>query len=396
MRFIGSLTKTAMLAAVTPVVAHAATGIYLQGYGIEEQGMGGASIAAPQTALAAATNPAGIGVVGNRLDAAFGMMYTRAGTELGGVDYNAKAGLIPFPEFGYSRRIRDDLAVGVSVWAGGGGANYGGVFGSNVFPKNSKTSDQLVFVNIAPTVAYQILPGQWLGASVVTGISTAYLDGIEGQTGQHNQGRDWAVGAGLRIGWTGQLAPGLTGGAFYATKVYFSPYSKYAGILPDGGRVDEPASFGVGLGYRPTSSVLLAFDYVRYLYADVPTFGNGFPGNGVLGSPNGPGFGWRNQNVFRFGVSYDVSPKVTVRAGFAEASSQISSNNTAFTFAAPLTTRHNLTLGATYRFSKESAISLSYGYGFHAAVTGTGSSLNAITSPYDTVNFVSIGYSRKF
>ncbi|KWF21955.1 OmpP1/FadL family transporter [Burkholderia pseudomultivorans] len=396
MRLTAALLTTAVFFVILTHRADAATGMFLQGYGIQEQGMGGASIAAPQTAEAAATNPAGMGVVGDRVDGALGILYTRTGAELNGVDYRARAGLNPFPEFGYSHRIRDDLAIGVSVWAAGAGVNYSGAFGKNLFPASSKTSDQLVYVNVAPTVAYRIAPGQWIGLSVVTGIGTAYLDGIEGQTGQSNQGRDWAVGAGVRIGWLGELAPGLTGGAFYATKVYFTPFSKYASILADGGRVDEPGSFGAGIAYRPNPATLLAFDYVRYLYADVPALGNGFPGNGVLGSSGGPGFGWRNQNVFRFGVSYGLTSRITVRAGFAEASSQISSNNTAFSFAAPLTTRHNLTFGATYRLSSRSDLSFAYGYGFHSAVTGTGTSLNALTSPYSTVSFFAIGYSRKF
>lgn len=228
------------------------------------------------------------------------------------------------------------------------------------------------------------------------GGSTVYLDGIEAQTGQGNRGRDWAVGAGLRFGWYGELIPGFTGGAFYATKVHYSPFTKYSAILADSGRVDQPASFDAGLAYRVTPKMLVAFDFLRYLYADVPVFGNSFPGNGILGSKDGPGFGWRNQNVFRIGVSYDLSSKITLRAGFAEASSQIVSNNTAFSFAAPLTTRHNLTLGATYHPMMFDEISVAYSHGFRAAVKGTGDSLNAMTSPYNTVNFVAFGYSRKF
>ncbi|AJC22880.1 OmpP1/FadL family transporter [Pandoraea pulmonicola] len=390
------LAAAAILGPMAMSASHAATGIFMHGYGIQEQGMGGASVAAPQTALAAATNPAGMGVVGNRLDGAFGILQTNSGAELAGVDYQGRRGLIPFPEFGLSRRLTENLAVGVSVWGSGGGANYGGVYGNNLFPGNSTTADQLVFVNVAPTLAYQILPGQWLGASLVTGISTLYLDGIEAQTGQGNRGRDWAVGAGLRFGWYGELVPGLTGGAFYATEVHYSPFTKYSAILADGGRVDQPASFGVGLAYRVNPKVLVAFDFLRYLYADVPVFGNAFPGNGILGSKDGPGFGWRNQNVIRIGVSYDLSSKITLRAGFAEASSQIVSNNTAFSFAAPLTTRHNLTLGATYRPTTSDEISVAYSYGFRAAVKGSGDSLNAMTSPYNTVNFVAFGYSKKF
>ena len=50
----------------TSLPALATNGTMPHGYGIKAQGMGGASIALPQDALAAANNPAGMAFVGNR------------------------------------------------------------------------------------------------------------------------------------------------------------------------------------------------------------------------------------------------------------------------------------------------------------------------------------------
>ena len=49
-------------------IAAATNGYFSHRYGLKAQGMGGAGIALPQDSLAAATNPAGMGLVGNRAD----------------------------------------------------------------------------------------------------------------------------------------------------------------------------------------------------------------------------------------------------------------------------------------------------------------------------------------
>ena len=44
--------------------AYATNGYFSHGYGIKAEGMGGVGIALPQDTLAAATNPAGMGLIG--------------------------------------------------------------------------------------------------------------------------------------------------------------------------------------------------------------------------------------------------------------------------------------------------------------------------------------------
>lgn len=56
-------------AAFAPAAALATTGYFSHGYGLKAKGMGGVGIALPQDALAPATNPAGLGFIGSRLDA---------------------------------------------------------------------------------------------------------------------------------------------------------------------------------------------------------------------------------------------------------------------------------------------------------------------------------------
>ena len=71
-------------ALVTSLPALATNGTMPHGYGIKAQGMGGASIALPQDALAAANNPAGMALVGNRLDLGLAVVMPKPASTFGG------------------------------------------------------------------------------------------------------------------------------------------------------------------------------------------------------------------------------------------------------------------------------------------------------------------------
>ena len=66
-----------------PGVASATNGYFSHGYGIKAKGMAGVGIALPQDALAAATNPAGMVMVGNRLDVGLDWFRPNRETQLG-------------------------------------------------------------------------------------------------------------------------------------------------------------------------------------------------------------------------------------------------------------------------------------------------------------------------
>ena len=61
--------RTALAAAMfSPLFAHATNGYFSNGYGIKSQGIAGIGVALPQDGLAAASNPAGTALVGDRID----------------------------------------------------------------------------------------------------------------------------------------------------------------------------------------------------------------------------------------------------------------------------------------------------------------------------------------
>ncbi len=111
---------------VTPM-AHATNGYFPIGYGAKTEGMGGAGIALPQDAIAAANNPAGMVMMGDRTD--FGLIWFKPNrsTEItgngaglnGSYDGNGRSNFF-IPSFGYNKMINADTSLGVSVFGNGG------------------------------------------------------------------------------------------------------------------------------------------------------------------------------------------------------------------------------------------------------------------------------------
>jgi long-chain fatty acid transport protein len=115
-----------ILLLATPVFA--TDGYFATGYGIKQQGQGGAGVAFPQDSLAAAINPAGMVLVGDRFD--FGVTLFRpirsatiTGNDFPGVDgaYDASRKKNFFiPELGFNHLISPRVSLGVSIFGNGG------------------------------------------------------------------------------------------------------------------------------------------------------------------------------------------------------------------------------------------------------------------------------------
>ena len=106
--------------------AFATNGYFSHGYGIKAKSMGGVGIALPQDSLAAASNPAGMAMVGDRMDFGldlFSPIRTATWTGTGGgvysrplEDYKSGKNLFAIPEFGYNKMLGWDMAVGINVY----------------------------------------------------------------------------------------------------------------------------------------------------------------------------------------------------------------------------------------------------------------------------------------
>jgi long-chain fatty acid transport protein len=393
-----NLTLLSGLVAVALANPAAATdGYFSHGYGIKSQGIGGVGIALPQDALAAAANPAGMGLIGDRVDVGLTWFRPEREAEISGTPFGFSDGKFKgnnrenflIPEAGFNKVITPEVSLGVSVYGNGGmNTDY-----EKPIPLLSGFSGNHSGINyvqlfVAPTVAWKITPSQTIGVSVNLGYQRFEAKGIDNFTfisaspGKVT-GRDVddAYGIGLHLGWIGQVSDSVTLGATYQTKTNFQKFDKYKGLFAGGGEMDAPATYGLGIAVKATPQLTVAADVQRILYSDVDAIGNsiskwngqpfvsGGPGN--LGKSSGPGFGWNDVTVFKLGASYAFSDALTVRGGYNHVTKPIPKSEALFNILAPATVQDHLSLGATWVLANKGELSVAYTHAFEDSVNGT-------------------------
>jgi long-chain fatty acid transport protein len=388
----------AVAAAFLPLLlaspAQATNGYFQHGIGIKAEGMGGASIAVPQDALAAANNPANMAFVGNRFDLGLTWFRPSRSATVSGIpnfpppfpnfngefDGDDKTNFF-IPEFGYNRALGPDMTVGVSVYGNGGlntsyktpiplfGSTQAGVDVSQLF--------------VAPTLAYKVAADHSLGLALNLAYQRFKATGLQNfapysssPANLTDRGYDDSFGWGFRVGYTGRLTPSLTVGATYQSKTWMSEFDNYKGLFAEQGDFDVPANYGVGIAFKPVPQLTLAFDVVRIEYEGVASVSNPLLPNlaqAPLGAAGGAGFGWQNVTAYKLGIDYMINPEWSVRGGYNYGKQPIPSSETLFNILAPGTIEQHFTLGATWTLANKGELSFAFMYAPEKEVRGPGS-----------------------
>jgi long-chain fatty acid transport protein len=371
-------------------LAHATNGYFRIGVGDKYESMGGAGIALPQDSLAAGTNPAGMAMVGDRMD--IGLTWfkpnrseTTTGSPMlpanGTYSGNGQSNFF-IPDFGYNKMIKPDMSLGITVYgAGGMNTNYA----TNPFLGSGPAGVNLSQLFIAPTWAMKVTPTQSVGASLVAVYQMFSAYGLQAFQGTNpfslapfstdpahltNNGTDTSTGVGVRLGWTGQVSDMVTLGATYQPKISMSKFSKYAGLFADQGKFDIPGNYGVGAAVKANDATTVALDVTRILYSGVNSVGDSSLVPLQFGATGGPGFGWKDMTVVKLGVKYKLNPGLTLRAGFNHNNQQIGTSDAWINILAPGVVQNHLTLGATWALANQSELTVGYVHAFEQTVTG--------------------------
>ncbi len=406
--FKKSLIAVSISSLLASSAAFATNGYFAHGYGIKAKGMGGAGVAYSQDALAAATNPAGMVRVGNRIDMGVelfkpdrsvttawpsGAVHTVEGNE---DEY------FFIPEFGYNQMLDNKSSFGVSVFGNGGmNTSYDERIFSNTTGFGGKTGINLIQLFIAPTYSMKLDDKSSIGVSLNLAYQQFEATGLgdfcgfgpggnpagcaDGETGLSGQGKDSSTGMGLRIGYLTQLTDELSIGVTYQTVTSMSKFSKYDQLFAEQGDFDIPSNYAIGIAYKATPAVNVLLDVEKINYTDVKAISNpntGFSNptapngtGGALGDDNGPGFGWDDMTVIKLGVDYQVNDNLVLRAGYNHGGQPIPSGETLFNVIAPAVVEDHYTFGATWMLGNDAELSAYY---MHApSVTVTGSSPGA-------------------
>jgi len=386
-----TVLRTALALAIAGAsAAHATNGYVPHGYGIKSKGAAGIGAALPQDTLTIATNPAGLVAVGHRSDVGVELFVPDREAYIRGnafgpdqrFDGNGTEYFL-IPELGHSHLVCDDLAVGFAVYGNGGmntdyDKNPYGRYGSR--GKSYMNLEQLF---IAPAVAWEFSPGQTIGLALnlayqrfeVKGLSAFAPFSSDPANLEHNDGDD-SFGAGVRIGWMGEITDWLTLGASWQSETYMEEFDKYAGLFAEQGGFDIPENYVLGAALKLGDATTVALDWQTIKYNDIASVGNNlgrlFAGN-LLGSDDGPGFGWQDMSTLKLGVVHRLSDRVTLRAGYSHGDQPIPRDETFFNIIAPGVIEDHVSLGATFAVGERNEISIAYTRALEEEVNGKGS-----------------------
>ena len=416
----------AMAAALASESAIATNGLFLPGYGLRSQGMGGTGIAFGRDSQSTASNPANIVNTGMRGDVGFAVFgaEAHAATGLGTntpqnppntfsgspYSFDGSSGssnkYFIMPEMGMTMPLTQKLHVGMAFLPNGGGASrYDENFFSylGITPAKDKKLGIELFQLLAPiSVGYKLNENHAIGASLALAVQRFRAFGLEAfqvfdlsatagvttitadPAHLTGQGFDYSYGAGVKLGWLGEfLDDRVTLGLVYNSRTYMTKFDKYRGLFAEQGDLDIPESYGIGIAIKPVKNLVIAADVLKVKYTDVASIGNRGPGthprgaqnaqalkglpshldpSKELGNDNGMGFGFTDQVVYKLGVQYGVNKKLQVRAGYNYGKSPIPDDQLTFATLAPATTEEHFSVGFTYKPSDELEVTGMYMY----------------------------------
>ena len=403
-----SLKKTLVLTIATTVLgfiptANATNGYFAHGYGARSKAMAGTGTAFSQDAVAAAVNPAGLAYVGDRLDLEGEVFSPHREYRIQGAPTLAP-GAFPLnpgtvesdsnyfgiPTVGWSYKLDAQQTVGVALYGNGGMNTDYEAFANPLCPPGSsgkgtfcagRTGIDMMQAFITATYAHSFNDGRFaLGIAPIFAVQTFEARGLGSFAGfssnaRHlsDQGRDYSFGAGFRVGGQGELLPGLRLGASYKSRIYMSEFENYAGLFAEQGGFDIPDSFNVGLSWDVNDRLTTAFDVEHIRYSEIKSVGtplNPLFQGAALGAANGPGFGWNDMTIYKFGAQWRQNEQWAWRSGVSYGQQPIEGSEVLFNILAPGVQEWHLTGGFSHALSNQDELSFAFMYSPQKTITG--------------------------
>lgn len=373
---------------------------------VKSTGMAATAIAYPQDSLAGAYNPAGMILVGSRLDVEAGWTRTTGRLKVEGNQVPKQDGSyngfrtkdIYAGTFGVNQVFCDncdfiDFSVGLIVY----NRNFQKTRYSKVLGLIGTTAPGLEYVNetVSPIVSARICDC-WGNAHNI-GISANYqlerikVNGLENfalsappqavfsesPDDVTNNGYNYSQGWGYTLGYLGQFGDDLRLGVTYQPKTHMKHLHHYKGFLAQQGKLDVPEKIGAGISYDFCTCFTACFDYEYIRWEGVKALSNDFAipnplgaNDQKLGGKKGPGFGFKNQNYYRLGLEWRYNPCLTFRVGFRHANTPVRKSQAAVNLLTLDLVEDFITFGGTWNFNCDNEFSFFYAYGFEHNLKG--------------------------
>jgi len=350
--------------------AWAVNGAQPGGHGAANASMGGAAIALPLDAEAAANNPAGLAVVPTSVTAGVQVFhgnsssrYVLPGNELS--NRNTTAG----PEAGVNWHASSDWTLGLSMDFGGAGSDYRQP--ALPVPGADDAKASLAVIELLPTAAWRPREDLAFGLSLNLARESFDAKGVivpaavpGGLLALPAHGVQRANGVGVRAGVLWQANPGLSFGANIKSRTRMGRLDGYDQDLLaySAGHIDIPSEWGVGAAWQATQRLTLAADWLRINW-------------GALALMQDPaGFHWRSQPVARLGAAWACTDDLTLRAGYSRSRRPIAGDRAAQNLLVPSINHQAFTFGASWQPGKAWTLNAGYELDPRTTLDGTGPS----------------------
>jgi len=306
------MKKIILLSALTSSVLLATNGDLMLSHGAKSTGMGGVGIAVSHGAESAYANPAMLkDIKASEFDASLTLFMPdvkfKNDMDPNNVSNKSDADQSILPELSYVHRNSDNVVWGVAL---GGTAGMGvDQVGKNSGAFNMKTELQVAKIGVP--VAYTT-GALTIAVEPVLQYSTLQINYQTG-AGASSNPKSSSTGFGVNVGTAYEVGD-LTLGALYQSKIEAEYADNISSAMDafgvttvtSGDRLDQPAEYGVGFGYKFGNSTF-GVDAKRVEWSKAQGYRE---------------FGWEDQNIYSVGYQYKV-PTWAIRAGYNHAKSPI-------------------------------------------------------------------------
>ena len=381
--------------AISATSLYATNGHQLSAIGAYQQGMAGATTAAPYDATTAVSNPAGMAMIGTRTDFSFQTFFpSRSVSFENGGESSGGSNWYLVPAIGWTAPTddRQDLFFGGGMYGVSGmGVDYDTVdapaFGGP--GDQAHIWSQYQFWKMAPTVAWKnekLALGFALNLDYQAfGFENYFTGGLipGGYLGFDLSEMQGALGFGAAVGFIYTPVPAFRVGASYTSKQYFGDFKwrlSAGDVIWRNGEVsqngiykmslDFPQQAAVGIAVRPFRNFLWTVDVKWIQYSDTYdiVYLKGDFGGGI--NEVGLNFGWDDVWVYATGFQFDITPKFAFRMGYNHSTSPIKKEDVENNLAFPAIVEDRVAGGFTYRFGRHWEITMAYMHAMREQLTG--------------------------
>ena len=370
--------------------AWAVNGAQPGGHGAANASMGGASIALPLDAEAAANNPAGVALLPSSMTLGVQVFHGESSAQyvLPGNELHNRSTTLG-PEGSAIWRMSSEWTVGLSVAVGGAGSDY--KHPALPVPGASNAETSLSVVEFIPTVAWRPREDLALGLALNLAYERFEAQGVivpapvpGGLLPLPAHGSQDAGGVGVRAGALWKPLPQLSLGVNFKSRTRMGQLRGYEQDLLaySDGRIDIPSEYGIGAAWQATPAITLAADVLRINWGELA----------VMKDP--AGFHWRNQPIARIGAAWTADGGWTLRAGYSRSRRQITSDRTVQNLLVPSIHNEAFTAGITWPLDGTGSLNLGYELNPRTTLHGSGPSTG--TSLTSKVQMLMASYQHNF